>query len=553
MLQYQKITKSEVGLLKWALSACVALGLLGAGRAAHGQTTPPSWSFAGADIHNSHGQLSTQANITSPTQINTNTASSLKLLWSFATKGDISATPTVEPGGLYVPDWAGYLYKINPATGALIWSESISTYTGLPGQSRTSPAIGTDVIVIGDQEAHSTGSNPGARVIAVNKTTGALAWVTIVDSDPWAEVMGSPVINGNLVYVGTASWDEGEAGSNPNYTPTFRGSMTALNINTGAIVWKFYTVPTGYTGGAVPGNNAVVWTPDSLLIFGTGNNYSVPASVEPCVAAAGSNWSAQVACLSPADYVDSLVAVNMNTGALVWSRRMSGADAWNGGCSSGYANCPEPTGDDTDFASAPNLTWVPNFVGVPDDRGGTSANYLLGAGQKNSIYWALNPANGGLFWSTTIGIGGIEWGSAVDLDDSNLVFVALNNPAHVENTLAGRNGVPVKWNGGAWSALNITTGKIVWQIPSYGQDLANSANPSSAPGSITFTNRVVFAGSSSGYFVALDANSGFTYWTFNSKGTVVSSPAIFNETVYWGTGYARNGVGYHMLYAFAVP
>src|ERR1039458_7232125 len=136
-----------------ALSACAALGLLGAGREAHGQTTPQSWSFAGADLLNSHGQLSPQANINSPTQINPSTASSLKLLWSFATQGDISATPTVEPGGLYVPDWAGMLYKINPATGALIWSENISTYTGLQGQSRTSPAIGTNVIVIGDQPA----------------------------------------------------------------------------------------------------------------------------------------------------------------------------------------------------------------------------------------------------------------------------------------------------------------------------------------------------------------------------------------------------------------
>jgi outer membrane protein assembly factor BamB len=134
-----------------------------------------------------------------------------------------------------------------------------------------------------------------------------------------------------------------------------------------------------------------------------------------------------------------------------------------------------------------------------------------------------------------------------------LVFVALNNPSYVTNTLAGRNGVPVTWNGGAWGALNIVTGQKVWQIPAYGNDLVTPSKPSSAPGGLTFTNRVVFAGSSSGYFVALDANSGYTYWTFYSGGTVVSSPAIFNETVYWGTGYARNGIGKHMLYAFSVP
>jgi polyvinyl alcohol dehydrogenase (cytochrome) len=546
-----------MGKERWfhvALSMCAILILAGVAREASSQTTPPSWSFAGADLLNSHGQLSPQANVGLATQINPSTAASLKLVWSYATQGDISATPTVEPGGLYVPDWAGMIYKLNPATGGLIWSHPLSYYTGLPGQARTSPAIGPSVIVVGDQQAHPTGTT-GARVVGINKSTGALAWVTIVDSDPYAEVMGSPVIYGNLVYVGTASWDEGEAGSNANYDPTFRGSMTAININTGAIVWKFYTVPSGYTGGPVPGSSPVVFTANGSneLIFGTGNNYSVPSSIEPCIKAAGSNTSAQVACLDPADYVDSLVAVNLSTGALIWSRRMSGADAWTEGCYYGYLNCPSPAGNDTDFASAPNLSWVPNFTGVSDDRGGTSANYILGAGQKNSIYWALNPLNGGLYWSTNIGVGGIEWGSSLDLDDHNSVFVSLNNPSHVTNTLAGRNGVTQTWNGGAWGALNIVTGKMTWQIPAYGKDLANPTNPSTGEAGSSFTNRVVFVGSSSGYFVALDANTGYTYWTYYSGGTVMSSPAIFNETVYWGTGYARNGVGYHMLYAFGVP
>jgi polyvinyl alcohol dehydrogenase (cytochrome) len=195
--------------------------------------------------------------------------------------------------------------------------------------------------------------------------------------------------------------------------------------------------------------------------------------------------------------------------------------------------------------------WIPNFTGVPDDRGGTSANLLLGAGQKSSIYWALNPANGGLYWSTFIGKGGIVWGSAIDLDDHNLAFVSLYNATLSTNILAGRNGVPVSSNGGAWGAMNITTGKMIWQIPSLGQDRTNPANPSTAQGGVTFTNRVIFAGSSSGYYVALDASSGLTCWTFNSGNTVAGSPAIFNETVYWGTGY-KTSAGATMLYAFSV-
>jgi polyvinyl alcohol dehydrogenase (cytochrome) len=535
-------------VLYWALlSTLTCVGL------ARGQSPQP-WAFAGGDILDTHAMLSPPSGIHSPTQINPSTAPKLALKWSFATSGDISATPTVEAGGLYVPDWGGTLYKLDPSTGALIWSNTITSYTGIPYSiSRTSPAIGSNVIVIGDQTANPTATPPGARVMGINKTTGALVWLTIVDSNPYAAIMSSPVIYGNLVYVGTASWDEGVAGSNPNFTPTFRGSMSALDINTGAVVWKFYTVPSGYSGGAVPGSSPVIVPQDHSIIFGTGNNYSAPASVEACVKAAGSNTTVQIACLAPNDYVDSLASLDLTTGKLNWGRRMSGADAWNLGCVYAYKDCPNPRGDDTDFASAPNLNWVPNFVGVPDDRGGSSQNLVLTAGQKSSMYWALNPADGGLFWSTQIGVGGIEWGSAVDTDDENMVFAALNNPGHVTNTLVGRNGVPITSNGGAWTAFNIVTGQIMWQIPAYGQDLVNPSYPASSPGGLTFTNRVVFAGASSGYFVALDANTGWTYWTFNSGGTVVSSPAVYNETVYWGTGYARNGIGKHELYAFAVP
>jgi polyvinyl alcohol dehydrogenase (cytochrome) len=530
----------------------IAVGALAMGIGLHAQTPPPPWSFAGADLNDSHAMLSSSAGSSSPTQINTRTASKLTLLWSYQTAGNVSATPTVEQGGLYVPDWAGMLYKLNPATGALIWSQSVSTYTGLPGQSlsRTSPAIGATNIVIGDNAPHA-GTTPGARVIAVNKTTGALAWVTIVDPSPDAYITSSPVIYDNMVVVGIVSNEESNAGKDESYVPTFRGSIVALNISTGAVMWRFYTVPPGYTGGTIMGSNPVVWLSDHYLIFGTGDNYSLPAAVVPCVQAAQTR-AAQTACLPANNYVDSLVALDVFNGQLVWSRQMYGSDAWNFGCLYAYPDCPTPEGTDSDFASAPNIIQVPSFTGVTDDRGGTSAGFILGGGQKSGVYWALNPANGGLFWSTFIGNGGIQWGSAVDLDDHNLVFAALDNEIFTTNTLAGRNGITQIWSGGAWGALNVTTGQIIWQIPAYGQDLANPTNPATAQGGMTFTNRVVFAGSSSGYFVALDANTGLTYWKYNSGNSVAGSPAIFNETVYWGTGL-KSSAGTHGVYAFSIP
>jgi polyvinyl alcohol dehydrogenase (cytochrome) len=522
--------------------------------------TPLAWSSAGGTIQNPHAYISPPANTASPTQLASRNIRSLALLWSFATSGDISATPTVEPGGLYVPDWGGTLYKLDPATGNLIWKHAVCDYTSTCNTSgasisRSSPAIGTNVIVIGDAIAHPTAATPGSVVIGVNKTTGAKVWSVVVNTtSPWGAVLGSPVIYNNIVYVGTSSWEEGRAADTPGYQPVFQGNVTALNADTGAIIWQFTTVPTGYAGGAVPGSNMAIWSAQKLLLLGTGNNYSVPSSVQSCVASAGSNTSAQIACLDPTDYVDSLVALNLTTGQLVWGRRMSGADTWTEACNSGSTYCPPPAGNDVDFAQAPILAVVPNFTGVPDDRGGTSVGYMLGAGQKNSVFYGVNPVNGGLFWSKYVGTGGMEWGSTVNYNDHNMFYFALNNPAHVSQTIAGpTGGSPMTWNAGAWGALNITTGAIQWLVPTVGQDLQNPSQGGTAAGCMTFANRLLLAGSSSGVMVVFDANTGRPYWTYATGGTIVSCPAIYNETVYWGTGYARNGVGQHMLYAFAIP
>ena len=520
---------------------------------------PPSWASAGGDSANSHAVLSVQGNITSATQINPATAGKLAVKWTFTPSGDISATPTVEAGGLYVPDWAGMLYKVNPKTGAQIWSHAVCDYTSSCNTSnasisRTSPAIGSSVIVIGDAMAHYNRSNYGAVVVGVNKTTGAKAWTTIVNnSSPYASVLGSPVIYNNVAYVGTASWEEGVAGSNPSYQPVFRGNVTALNINTGAIIWQFTTVPAGYAGGPVPGSGMSVWPVKNALLVATGNNYAVPSAVSTCVGKAGSSLPAQRACMDPTNYVDSMLSLDLTTGQPKWTRLMAGADNWTEACYYGNAACPKPTGTDSDFAQAPLVAWLLNFTNVSDDRGGTSQSYLMGAGRKSSQWYAVNPANGGLFWTTYVGTGGMEWGSALNTDDHNLVYFALHNPGHVSQTIIGQSGTnPTTWNAGAWGALDIRTGAKKWMVPTVGKDLQNTSQGAIAPGCLSFTNRVLFAGASSGYFVALDANTGRVYWTYPTGGTVVSCPAIYDETVYWGTGYARNGVGKHALYAFSV-
>ena len=520
-----------------------------------GAVEPPPWKFFGNDLGNTRGHNSDGVNVDAPFQINPRTASKLELKWSYSTVGDVSATPTVEAGGVYFPDFAGHLYKLNPDTGARIWSVYLGNYLGAYGSSRSSPAIGAmGEVVIGINSANAS-SNPGARILSFNKADGALNWQTVIDPSPYATVAMSPVIYNKRVYVSTASNEEARAADTLGFVPSFRGSVVALDEETGRILWRFRTVPNGYTGAAVWGSSPAVWPAEQLLFVSTGNNYSVPSDVATCFKGSGGSLDAQYACMDPTNYVDSILALELATGRLRWSRKFSGADTWNIACSRGPASaCPDPAGRDYDFGQSPNLTWVPNFIGTRDDRGGTSRSYFVGAGQKTGMYWGLNPLNGGLFWSTFLGRGEIIWGSAVNTGDRNAVYVALMNRAHYVNTLAGQKGVPVTWNAGAWAALDIFTGAFKWQVPTIGADIATPSYGGAAPGPITFTNRVVFAGSTSGYFAALDANSGKTLWTYNAGASVIGGPAIYDETVFWGAGSSRSNVGtLRKIFAFAVP
>jgi polyvinyl alcohol dehydrogenase (cytochrome) len=345
--------------------------------------------------------------------------------------------------------------------------------------------------------------------------------------------------------------DEGAGLNNPNFVPTFRGSVVALGETTGNILWKFYTVPPGYTGAAVWNSQPVVFSAAHSLIIATGNNYSIPASVAACVLSAGSSLPSQNKCLDPGDHVDSVVSLDLTTGNLNWSRMFQAADTFNGACLKDFPSCPNPRGKEADFASAPNLVLVPNFTGVPDDRGGVSNSYLLGAGEHGGEYWGINPYDGGLFWENLVGPGGPQWGTAINTDNNTTALIANENPDNINSLLAGSASVaPFTWNEGSWGSIDLKTGHMIWQLAAFGNDLTNPARGSTAPGAISFSNQVAFASSSSGFMVAFDSSTGKILWTYNTGGNLESAPAIFNDTLYWGAGYRSPSSG--KLYAFSV-
>ena len=218
-----------------------------------------------------------------------------------------------------------------------------------------------------------------------------------------------------MAYVGVASYEEAFAGFIPGYPCcSFRGSILALDANTGEIKWKTYTTPEGYSGNAVWGSSPVVDTKRNSVYIGTGNNYSVPDDVTDCIIAAGADGAAQRACLAADNYFDAVVALDLKTGAVKWGTSVIPFDTWNVACFFGFpgvdpTNCPEAQGPDFDFGQAPMLYTA---------KVGKKNQDFLGIGQKSGIFWSLNPDTGGIVWSTQVSPGGVAggmiWGSASD-------------------------------------------------------------------------------------------------------------------------------------------
>jgi polyvinyl alcohol dehydrogenase (cytochrome) len=499
------------------------------------------WTLGGHDASNTRNQ-------DNETQINASNVSGLTAKWTLNTQGDVSATPAVKDGMVYVPDWAGQIYAVDSNTGGIVWQDGVADITGVPpgggllggpgGVVRSTPAVAGNLLIMGDQGGRV---GQGAKVFAVDRRTGVTVWVTQIQGnrggpqgDQFALVTQSPVVDENnpkVVYVGTSSWEEAQAALPGYLCCTFRGTVTALDINTGRILWQTFMAPAGYSGNGVWGSTGTIDAKRKTLYVTTGNNYAVPQQMRDCIVTAA-DPNARQACmaLAPDNHFDAIVALNTDTGAIRWATHALPYDAWNGDClalfGSPLGTCPDPEGPDYDFGQGPAL-FSAKIDGKTQD--------LVGAGQKSGRYWTLDRDTGQVIWSTQVGpggtMGGLQWGSAVD---DTRIYVAVNNSGLADWTPVGATTTT---NKGVWSALDKATGQILWQT-----ETPDPAIPGlgSAIGAVTVANGVAYACTFAGSHVAMNVSTGSILWTDPPAGELCGAgAAVSRGTVYWGTGYGQ--------------
>lgn len=474
----------------------------------------------------------------------TKSVKDLKLKRRIPLDGDITGITTLFKGYKYTCTISGSLYAADSQDN-IIWQKSISDYTGVnTSWCRTAPAIENKVLVIGVQDS--------GTVIAIDRTNGDMLWKELVDNHTAAIITTSMTIVNGMILGGVSSREEELAAF--NYTCcSFVGSAFALDITDGRKIWLFETIPRGlnYSGAAIWGSSPSYDLCLGLVYFATGNLYTVPSYVQTCVnQTLTDNGIIGHHCINDSNvWFETVFALNILTGDLVWARNVSGYDAWVAACIFGTnpSNCPSNPGPDYDFGQLPIIF---------DMKHKGKNRKAVGVGQKSGVFWTFDAETGQDLWNTAIGpgstLGGLQWGTAAS---KGMIYFALANKDQLKYHIPVKDKHGKKSNkvhcSGAWGALDVNTGEILWMTPDplgISGDDCDSPDPSSLAfelGPVTVTNDVMFAGSFSGHMYGFDIYNGDIVWSASmpNEASINTAPSMDKNCIYFGDGYSRFGLG----------
>ncbi len=434
----------------------------------------PRWNGWGRDYRNDRAALDagvTAANV-----------GKLRLKWVYGLPGEDQprAQPAVADGRLFVGNKAGALYALDAKSGCTYW-------TYLPRNGiRSAISVGPVVLADGSNGYAVYFVDLRANVYAVNAQTGEELWNTRVETHPGVRGTGSVTFFDGHLYVPAAGVVEETSSSGSNYgCCTFRGSISKVNANTGAVVWKTYMMdepqPRGLSAEGLQlygPSGAGIWSAPTidpgrgLLYTATGNAYGDPAP----------------------ETSDAVLALDLQSGAIVWVNQFTAGDAFIGGCDNVESpNCPELLGPDFDFSASPILTST------------VAGKELLVIPQKSGMAYALDPANKGqLVWEYRVNEGsrsGGFWGMSVA---DGLAYVSASGYSNPDS--------------GGIHAIDLATGNGVWVTGP--QDLLCRPGPgcrATQSAAVTAIPGAVFSGAADGGMRIYSASGGDVLWTFDSN------------------------------------
>jgi outer membrane protein assembly factor BamB len=184
----------------------------------------------------------------------------------------------------------------------------------------------------------------------------------------------------------------------------FQGSFLKLDLITGDIKWRTLMIPDNhgnkhlYSGAAIWGSSPPIDIHRNLVIFATGNLYTTPPNITQCEQNQLQERHPIVPdpCIKPSDHSESVLALDLDNGTIIWSHHLGGYDTWNVNCVQPQnPNCPPIPGPDADFGEAPLLHSILDHSVHPHSKQDVAI-----VGQKNGFVWALDRNDGHIVWAT---------------------------------------------------------------------------------------------------------------------------------------------------------
>jgi PQQ-dependent dehydrogenase (methanol/ethanol family) len=420
----------------------------------------------------------------------------------------LETVPIVADGVMYVTG-PNQVFALDPRTGHQIWHYSRPRTPDLVSD----PSLGTNrgVAILGD---HIFLVTDNAHLVALHRVTGRPVWevVTVDEPQKYGGTM-APLIVKDMVVVGVSGGDWG-----------IRGFLSAYKGATGERVWRHWTIPAKgdpgfetWKGTAVATGGGSTWLTGSYdpetdtLYWATGNPWPNSDDRER----GGDNL-----------FTDCVLALDPATGKLKWYFQFTPHDThdWD--------------------ATEPNVL-------VNTTYRGRERKLLLHA-DRNGFFYVLDRTNGEVLLAEKF-VRRLTWATGIGRDGrpQRVPERDVSCPDHATNWhgtafspvtrlyyVQATEKCNLRLSPGSWKterprvepatrylrALDIETGKIVWEIPQ-----AGPVDGKRDAGVLGTAAGVLFYGDASGYFVAVDERDGKTLWRLPLNATIKTSPMTFTS------------------------
>ncbi|HEX3426229.1 MAG TPA: PQQ-binding-like beta-propeller repeat protein [Acidimicrobiales bacterium] len=390
----------------------------------------------------------------------------------------LQSSPIVSAGRIYIGSRTGNFYALDEATGKVLWSHFFGFRPHLTCSAQGFISTATVAVDPSSGKPAVYVADPSGYLDAMDAATGAILWQSVIaipsstvsDYFDWS----SPTVANGHIYVGISSQCD---------HPLVQAGAIAYDQATGHTLATYFVAPSGVLGGSIWSSAAVL--ADGSVVVTTGN--------EQKTLEVGDDYS--------------VVHLNGNTMAKIDSFQIPKAQL---------------PGSDNDFGGSPT-----SFAASID----ATPTQLVGACNKNGVYYALNQANfaAGPVWTMKVG-------DAFPTDP--------NQPGQCD-AAAAWDGVDL-YIGGNGTTINGKTvvGSISQVNPATGVPIWRTGLPGEVIGSPSLDGAGVVAapmmGSSSGNGVALvNASTGAILTTLTSSAAVFAQPVFANGMLFVAAGGAE--------------